>query len=97
MRRAAPSFLPVWTGRQIFSPVRYWPGYYFRLGQWDEALEQLDIIIDHNGGRFSLDQDPFEAFNRSDASRGNEVIWQAIYYDNEKGTISRGRHPVYLS
>lgn len=57
----------------------------FRLGQWDEAIEQLNIIIDNNGGRFRLDQDPFEAFNRSDASRGNEVIWQAIYYDNELG------------
>ncbi len=67
------------TARSILARV------FFRLGQWDEALEQLDIIIDRNGGRFSLDQDPFEAFNRSDASRGNEVIWQAIYYDNELG------------
>lgn len=57
----------------------------FRLGQWDEALQQLDIIIDQNGGRFNLDQDPIEAFNRSDATKGNEVIWQALYYDNELG------------
>jgi starch-binding outer membrane protein, SusD/RagB family len=58
---------------------------YFRLGLWEDALEQLDLIIDNNKGRFNLDQEPFDAFNRSDASRGNEVIWQAIYYDNEKG------------
>lgn len=57
----------------------------FRLGKWDEALQQLNIIIDESGDRFSLDQDPIEAFNRSDASKGNEVIWKALYYDNEMG------------
>lgn len=57
----------------------------FRLGQWDEALQQLNIIVDQNAGRFGLDQDPIEAFNRSDATKGNEVIWQALYYDNELG------------
>lgn len=57
----------------------------FRLGNHDEALEHLNIIINQNGGLYSLDQDPIEAFNRSDASKGNEVIWDAIYYDEELG------------
>ncbi len=58
----------------------------FRLGEWDQALEQLNIVIDQSGDRYSLDQDPIEAFNRSDASKGNEVIWDAIYYDEDKGS-----------
>jgi len=61
----------------------------FRLGNHDQALEHLNVIIDQNGGLYSLDQDPIEAFNRSDASKGNEVIWDAIYYDEEKGTTPK--------
>ena len=56
---------------------------YFRLGEWDKALQHLNIVIDQNGGMFALNQDPIEAFNRSDASRGNEVIWYALFYDTE--------------
>ncbi|MFW5767456.1 MAG: RagB/SusD family nutrient uptake outer membrane protein [Bacteroidota bacterium] len=57
----------------------------FRMGHWDEALEHINYVIDQNNGLFSLNQEPIEAFNRSDASRGNEVIWYALYYDEEKG------------
>lgn len=66
---------------------------YFRLGDWDKTLEHLNIVINHNGGMYSLNQDPIEAFNRSDASKGNEVIWYALYYDKEN---SRGPYDATL-
>ncbi len=58
---------------------------YFLSGEesWDLALEELDMII--NSGEFSLDQDPIEAFNRSDGSIGNEVIFYAAYFDPTRG------------
>ncbi len=62
---------------------------YFRLGEWDKALEQLNIVIDQNGGAYKLDQDPIEAFNRSDNTHGNEVIWYALYSDVERGISPR--------
>lgn len=58
---------------------------YFQLGQWELAGVELDQVIDGNNGLFALDQDPIEAFNRSDNTRGNEVIWQSIRYDEEHG------------
>ncbi len=58
---------------------------YFQLGEWELAEAELDTVIEMNGGRFTLDQDPIEAFNRSDNTRGNEVIWQYIAYDESHG------------
>lgn len=58
---------------------------YFQLGEWDLAEAELNTVIDGNGGLFALDQDPIEAFNRSDNSQGHEVIWQSIRYDEEHG------------
>jgi len=54
---------------------------YFMMGKNEEALEELDYVIDQNGGTYVLDQDPIEAFNRDDNTSGNEVIWYALYYD----------------
>jgi starch-binding outer membrane protein, SusD/RagB family len=54
---------------------------YFRLGRIDEALPLLDYVI---SGPYHLDQDPIEAFNRSNATKGNEVIWYAQNYDDVK-------------
>jgi len=59
---------------------------YFMLGTsstsvyYDSALTELDYVI---SGPYSLDQDPIEAFNRSDETAGNEVIWYALHYDQE--------------
>lgn len=58
---------------------------YFQLGDWDLAEAELDTVIDMNGGRFSLDEDPIEAFNRSDNTQAKEVIWQYVAYDEEHG------------
>lgn len=58
---------------------------HFQLGEWEQAEAELDTVIDMNAGLFALDQDPIEAFNRSDNTQGNEVIWQSIRYDEEHG------------
>jgi hypothetical protein len=56
------------------------------IGDYNAALSELDYVID---GPYSLDQDPIEAFNRSDASSGNEVIWYALYYDQAMGSTQK--------
>ncbi len=58
---------------------------YFQSGEWDLAEAELDTVIEMNNGAYTLDQDPIQAFNRSDNTRGNEVIWQCINYDEEHG------------
>jgi hypothetical protein len=59
----------------------------FQLGRFSEALEQCNTII--NSGYYSLDQDPIEAFNRSNPTQGNEVIWYALYYDDIQQSIAK--------
>lgn len=56
---------------------------YFYLGEWDLAKAEIDTVIASN--LYSLDQDPIEAFNRSDNSVANEVIWNSIRYDESHG------------
>jgi len=56
---------------------------YFYLGEWDLAVAEIDTVI--SSARYSLDQDPIQAFNRSDASRGHEVIWYTVRYDQTHG------------
>ncbi|UZR99335.1 RagB/SusD family nutrient uptake outer membrane protein [Chondrinema litorale] len=54
---------------------------YFMMDNYEAALTELDFVIDENGGDFDLSEDPIEAFNRDDNTRGNEVIWYALFYD----------------
>lgn len=54
---------------------------YFAMGKDNEALTELDFLIDQNGGDYNLSEDPIEAFNRDDETRGKEVIWYAYYAD----------------
>ncbi|MGB9590909.1 MAG: RagB/SusD family nutrient uptake outer membrane protein [Candidatus Kryptoniota bacterium] len=62
---------------------------YFRLGEWEKAISELDTIIDQNGGEYNLEQEPFEAFRHDDPQKGKEVIWYALYYDVQKGVIPK--------
>lgn len=49
---------------------------YFQMSQYEKALDELDFVIDQNGGLYDLTEDPFEAFSHGAASsRGSEVIW----------------------
>ena len=59
---------------------------YFMIGNLDLALPELDYVL---SGPFTLDQNPIEAFNRSDATSGEEVIWYALYYDITKGSTQK--------
>ncbi len=70
---------------------------YFQMGEWDLAEAELDSVIDMNGGLYSLDQDPIEAFNRSDNSRGNEVIWQSVNYDEQHGQTVVPKDPTLFT
>ncbi len=47
----------------------------------EEALQELNYIINQNGGDYDLTQDPIEAFNKDQRARGNEVIFYAFYAD----------------
>jgi len=54
---------------------------YFMMGKDTEALSELNYVIDQNEGDYNLSEDPIEAFNKADGTRGKEVIWYALYYD----------------
>ncbi len=54
---------------------------HFHMGNHAQALEELNYVIDQNGGRFDLSEDPIEAWNRSDATTGREAIWTYPYFD----------------
>lgn len=62
---------------------------YFRLGEFNKALAELDTIIDQNNGEYSLNEIPIEAFRHDNPQRGKEVIWYALYYDVQKGAIPK--------
>ncbi|UZR97308.1 RagB/SusD family nutrient uptake outer membrane protein [Chondrinema litorale] len=59
---------------------------YFMIGMDTEALTELDYVIDENGGDYDLSEDPIEAFNHDDESRGKEVVWYAYYADPVKSS-----------
>jgi len=49
----------------------------FQMRNWDEAQRHADVII--NSGRFPLDQDPIEAWNKDQfGDKGNEVVFQYV-------------------
>ena len=54
---------------------------HFLRGEYDEALDLCDFIIDENDGDYNLTEDPIEAFNKSSVERGREVIFYAPYFD----------------
>lgn len=54
---------------------------YFMMDRDGEAIQELNYVIDQNGGDYDLSEDPIEAFNKDNNSRGKEVLWYALYYD----------------
>ena len=70
---------------------------YFQMGMDTEALNELNFVIDQNGGEYELDEDPIQAFNKDFAGRGNEVIWYYLQYDGDGiGSWKRpGRFETY--
>ena len=70
------------TAAALMSKVYFFLGSPTNAVYYDSALTHLDYVIDQ--GSYSLDQDPIEAWNKSDQTAGNEVIWYALYYDLDK-------------
>jgi starch-binding outer membrane protein, SusD/RagB family len=56
---------------------------YFQMGMRDQALTELDYVIDQNGGDFDLTEDPIETFNKDFKGRSSEVIWYYLQYDGD--------------
>lgn len=56
---------------------------YFQMGMYDQALAELNFVIDQNGGDYNLSEDPIQAFNKDSNSRGKEVIWYYMQYDGD--------------
>ncbi len=60
----------------------------------NEALAELNFVIDQNGGDYTLEEDPIEAFNKTGIARGSEVIWYyALWAGDGLGGSSNWKHP----
>lgn len=58
---------------------------HFQMGNWTEAMKELNFVIDENGGQYDLSEDPIEAFNKDNPMRGREVIWYQLFSDPNDG------------
>jgi len=66
----------------------------FQMGMYDEALAELNFVIDQNGGMYDLTEDPLEAWNKTGVTRGSEVIWYyALWAGDGLGGSSNWKHP----
>ncbi len=67
----------------------------FHIGSHDEALEELNFVIDQNGGDYDLSEDPIEAWNKTGIARGREVIWYYTLWtgDGLGGSSGNWKHP----
>lgn len=66
----------------------------FHMRRYDEALAELDFVIDQNGGDYDLSEDPIEAFNKTGPNRGREVIWYYTLWGGDGlGGSSNWKHP----
>jgi tetratricopeptide (TPR) repeat protein len=59
---------------------------YMQMGNYTKALAECNYLIDQSGGEFDLSEAPIAAFNKSDKSRGKEVIFYVPYYDTQGTT-----------
>jgi hypothetical protein len=66
----------------------------FHMGMHDEALTELNFVIDQNGGDYDLSEDPIEAWNKTGIARGKEVIWYyTLWAGDGLGGSSNWKHP----
>ncbi|MEL7121771.1 MAG: RagB/SusD family nutrient uptake outer membrane protein [Bacteroidota bacterium] len=70
----------------------------FHMGRYDEALAELNFVIDQNGGDYDLSEDPIEAWNKTGVERGKEVLWYyALWAGDGLGGSSNWKHPGRFS
>lgn len=58
---------------------------YFAIGNYEKAKEFASMVIDQNGGDYNLNEDPIEAFNKSELGCGKETIMYIPCYDKTYG------------
>ena len=69
----------------------------FHMGMHDEALTELNFVIDQNGGDYDLSEDPIEAWNKTGVARGKEVIWYyTLWAGDGLGGSSNWKHPFRM-
>jgi len=69
----------------------------FHMRRYDEALVELNYVIDQNGGDYDLSEEPIEAFNKTGPERGKEVIWYYTLWGGDGlGGSSNWKHPGRL-
>jgi hypothetical protein len=68
---------------------------YFQMGDHARSEAECNLIIDENNGEYDLSQDPIEAFNKSELTRGREVIMYIAYYDDAKTRVSPNHSSVF--
>ncbi len=70
----------------------------FQMGRYDEALEEVNFVIDQNSGDYDLSEEPVEAWNKTGVARGKEVIWYyALWAGDGLGGASNWKHPGRFS
>jgi hypothetical protein len=67
---------------------------HFHMGNYADALTELNFVIDQNGGDYDLTEDPIEAWNKTGPIRGKEVIWYyTLWAGDGLGGSSNWKHP----
>ncbi len=67
---------------------------HFHMGNYADALTELNFVIDQNGGDYDLSEDPIEAWNKTGIDRGRETIWYyTLWAGDGLGGSSNWKHP----
>jgi hypothetical protein len=67
---------------------------HFHMGNYSDALSELNFVIGQNGGDYDLSEDPIEAWNKTGVNRGKEVIWYyTLWAGDGLGGSSNWKHP----
>lgn len=66
-----------WAAKALLARI------YFFMGMQDEALPLLNEIIDNNGGKFDLSEEPIEDFNKDFGTQPKDVIWYYLQFDGD--------------
>ena len=70
----------------------------FHMGRFDEALSELNFVIDENGGDYDLSEEPIAAWNKTGVERGREVIWYyALWAGDGLGGARNWKHPSRMA
>jgi tetratricopeptide (TPR) repeat protein len=70
----------------------------FHIGRYDEALTELNYVIDENGGDYDLSEEPLAAWATTGVQRGKETIWYyALWAGDGLGGQRNWKHPSRMA